>query len=428
MVKDKKIAGEFRKILKEDLAKRGEVDKNGNIYLKGVKDKVKIAKIKNGRSDHQIKILLEKGKLWDHILHNELSKKHHGNIKAKEILLLCSVGRLVKNRKPYSFNVLLSGDPSIGKDHLVKAVLKLIPKYNKDTNEGVWERWTRISGKVLNYLHDIDKEENFTYDGKILYLPEITNEALNNEVMLEFTGGDEADEISQVAISKRRTAGADTPTIRGKPEVFCSSAKVIPIREIIDRYNIIVPEFDEKQAEGVFKFEEDPFDLAVVEYVGSLKQREIEIPIRLRNKIIKIFPKDKPSYNRLFNRLLDFIRAYTHFHGQTISTIEDYNRAKDIFMNALASAGKVSLREPDKDIVAVLKKTEEGLTVPEIWGEIEKGEKYNRKTIYNHIEKLEKAEIIKGQQERILGGYFVTKYKLTEEYLTNKPISLPNLE
>ena len=55
----------------------------------------------------QIKELYKKGKLWDYIILNELGKQHTGNIKAREVLFLCAVGRLLKNRKPYSFNCLL---------------------------------------------------------------------------------------------------------------------------------------------------------------------------------------------------------------------------------------------------------------------------------------------------------------------------------
>ena len=89
--------------------------------------------------DYKIEDLLKKGKLFDYLVLDELEKVHIGDIKAREVLLLCAIGRKVKNRKPYSFNILLLTKSSSGKDHLLNGVLKLFRK-----NE-VWERYGRIS-------------------------------------------------------------------------------------------------------------------------------------------------------------------------------------------------------------------------------------------------------------------------------------------
>ena len=72
----------------------------------------------------QIKELLDKRKLWDYIL-DELNKKHVGDISAKEIIFLSAIGRLVKNKKPFSYNIIAHSKSSAGKDHLVESVLKL---------------------------------------------------------------------------------------------------------------------------------------------------------------------------------------------------------------------------------------------------------------------------------------------------------------
>ncbi|GAH08236.1 unnamed protein product, partial [marine sediment metagenome] len=62
------------------------------------------------------------------IVVEELNKKHLGDIPAKEVIFLCAIGRLVKNKKPFSFNVLVLSPSSAGKDHLVGSVLKLFPE------------------------------------------------------------------------------------------------------------------------------------------------------------------------------------------------------------------------------------------------------------------------------------------------------------
>ena len=128
-----------------------------------------------------IKGRLKDRTLWDLVL-DELNKKHVGDIAGKEIVLLSAIGRLVKNKKPYSFNVIVHSESSAGKDHLVESVLMLFPK--KDI-----EDFGRISKTALTYLHDSKKEPMWTYDGKILYLEEITEDILNNEIMKVFTAG-----------------------------------------------------------------------------------------------------------------------------------------------------------------------------------------------------------------------------------------------
>ena len=132
---------------------------------------------------------------WNKVL-DELEKKHIGDIDSKEVLLLCSLGRLVEKKKSYSFNCLVLSETSSGKDHLVGSVLKLFPRED-------YETWGRTSSKTFNYLHNLEEEPDYTYNGKIVYLKEITEGVLNNEVMKEFTSADE--EICQISIPRQRT-------------------------------------------------------------------------------------------------------------------------------------------------------------------------------------------------------------------------------
>lgn len=388
-------------------------------------------------NEEQIKEKLDKGTLWDYVL-DEIGKKHIGDIKAREVVLLCAVGRLLKGRKPYSFNVLLLTKSSSGKDHLIRAVLKLFDEYNNETKSGVWERYGRISETTLNYLHQRkeDKENpeksrdlNFSWSEKILYLPEITNKVLNNEVMKEFTAGENSEDISKVAITKRKSAGVDIIEVRGKPEVFCSTAKTIPTEEIMNRFNIVGVDLSEEQTRATFGHEEGDIDPEIIKYLSKLKPREVQIPKKILNFMIKNFPADKIRARRDFPRLEDFVGAYSLFHNRAIATAEDYNRAKDIFINAYSTPSDIPLKDIDEDIIKVLRESkEESLEAREIWRDLDNGEKYTLKTIYTHLEGLEEAEIIKSKQARVLTGYFVTKYFLTKEFKANKPLILPNYE
>lgn len=235
--------------------------------------------------------LNKQGKLWDKIIIRELDKKHKGDIPAKEVIFLCAIGRLVKNKKPYSFNALILAPSSSGKDHLVASVLKLFPKRDL-------EIFGRISAKALNYLHTTDIEENYSYNGKMIYLKEIEEEILNNEVMKEFTSGEE--ELSKVAITKQKGAGVDVKEIRGHPEVFSTTATTIPTEEIRNRFNILGLDVSDEQTELSFLDEEQEYSEIIKKFIASLEQRNIKIPRELFLFMKKVFPKNKVGIGEIF--------------------------------------------------------------------------------------------------------------------------------
>ena len=184
----------------------------------------------------------------------------------------------------------------------------------------------------------------------------------------------------------------------------------------------------DEQTELIFKFEEEEYDKGILEFLSELKPMEVRIPKEITNFMIKEFPKDKIRYRRDFPRLLDFIKVHALFHGRKIANKDDYNRAKDIFVNAFANPSELPLRDVDRDIVKILGEKEEGLEAREIHKTIENGEKYSIQTIYDHLRKLEENEIIKSFQDRVISSYFVTKYKLTREFAEKKPFILPIFE
>ncbi len=369
------------------------------------------------RIDKKILDLLEQRKLWDYIVLDELDKKHKGDIKAKEVMFLCAVGRLVKNKKPYSFNCLVLAPSSSGKDHLVASVLKLFPK-------GEQERYGRTSRTTLNYLHTLDQEPDYNYDGKILYLPEIEESILNNEIMLEFTSGEE--EYSKVAITKHKGAGVDVKEIRGHPEVFTTTATTIPTEEIRNRYNIVGLDLSDEQTARTFERSEE-YNEEIIKFVSGLKSLNVEIPDKMYNFIKKEFGKGKVRYRRDFQKLLDFVKVLALFHGRTVANSDDYNRAKDIFINAFSSVGDIPLKDIDRRIVKALEDSAGEIPLPARAIHNEIGGIINLSNLYNHLRNLVAKEIIIELTDRI-GGYLTTNYALSEEYKDKKPFVLPNYE
>lgn len=364
----------------------------------------------------RIKKLLESGKLWDKIVIEELDKKHVGDIPAKEIIFLCCIGRLVKNKKPYSFNCIVLSPSSSGKDHLVASVLKLFPK--KD-----YERYGRTSRTTLNYLHNLKDEPNYSYNGKILYLPEIEEHILNNEIMLEFTSGE--DEISKVAITKQKGAGVNIKEIRGHPEVLTTTATTIPTEEVRNRFNIVGLDLSEEQIKRTFILEEGDYNTEILEYLINLKQLDVKIPKEMFNFIVKNFPGKKQREKRDFQRLLDFIRAHALFNGRRIAEPQDYDRAKDIFINSYSTCADIPLKDMNRRIVNILEKADRPLSAKNINDEL--GGIISLQNLYPKLRDLTGKEILEEQTDRTL-GYVITNYVLSEEYKDKKPFFLPNYE
>lgn len=372
----------------------------------------------------QIKEYLKNGKLWDHIVCEELNKKHKGDIEAKEILFAGCLGARVSNKKSYSYNALTLTTSSAGKDHLTNSILKIFCKE-------VYETYGRISAKALNYLHSMDTEPDYTYDGKIIYLKEITDEILNNEVMKEFTSGEE--EISQVAITKQKGAGVDVVRIRGHPVVFATTANTIPSEEIRNRFNIVTLDISEEQTARTFICDEEKYDENIRLFLSNLKPYAVEIPKELMRFIVKAFPKNKVRYRRDFQKLLDFIKAIALFNQEVreksdaytiIAEPEDYDRAKDIFVNAFSSCSEIPLKDIDRRIVTALEKADKPLSAKGILNET--GGIITIQNLYPHLRNLVQKEILNELTDRDQYNNVITNFVLSEEYKEKKPFILPN--
>jgi len=385
-----------------------------------VKEKM-MKRIKNDvetgiKEREKIDELIKQEKLWDKIVLYELEKKHLGDIKAKEIIFLCAVGRLVNNKKSYSFNCLVLAPSSSGKDHLVKSVLKLFPR-------ACQERYGRTSRTTLNYLHTLDSEPDYDYNGKILYLPEIEEHILNSEVMLEFTSSD--DEVTKVAITKPKGAGVDIKEIRGHPEVFTTTATTIPTEETRNRFNIVGLDLSDEQIRRTFILSESEYNPRIMKYLSDLKPCDVEIPKKMFDFIVKNFPGKKQRHKRDFQRLLDFIKVLALFNGRKIAEPKDYDRAKDIFMNAYSTCADIPLKDMDRRIVKTLESADVPMSARMLNDEL--GGIITISNLYPKLRNLVGKEILDEQTDRTL-GYVITNFVLSDEFKDKKPFILPNFE
>ena len=372
----------------------------------------------------EIEGLLKSETLWDNIVIDEFNKKIVGEYATREIIFTCAMGKLVNNCAYSSFNLLMHSESSAGKDYVTKNVLKIIPQ------SSLFYR-TRISPTVLNYWKPFKKIGLEGWNGCILYLPDISEQVLNSDAMkLMCSDG------SHITITDK--GEARDIEIKGKPVVFSTTATTTPNEEILNRFSIVHLDESEKQTKKIFKMigqrasEGLPINYSskIKEALCYLKGYDVKIPFA--DKIMEIFPTKRIGERRNIERFLDFIKAITCVHqfqrsfdgDNLIAEIEDYDKAKDIFMNIEKGVSSIHLNKRQKDVVQVLKKTEEHLSLSEIHSKLTFYLALNN--LKPHVESLVNLRVLDTFHELDSMNREIIRFQLSEEYLNFKPIILPN--
>lgn len=368
-------------------------------------------------------ILKSKG-FWDKIVIDEFNKRIVGEIASREIIFMCAMGSLVKNCSYTSFNLLMHSESSAGKDYITKNVLKIIP------SASLFSR-TRISPTVLNYWKPFKKIGLDSWEGCILYLPDISEPVLNSDAMkLLCSDG------SHITITEK--GEARDIEIKGKPVIFSTTASTIPSEEILNRFSIVHLDESQEQTKRIMKMQSkrmieglsNEYDPQIKQALCSLKRYEVKIPFA--DKIVKVFPSNRISERRNFERFFDFIKSITCVHQYQrffdgeylIAELEDYDKAKDIFMSIQQGVSSIPLNMRQKDIVEVLKDVTELLSLAEIHKQLRR-----YLAIQNfrpHLESLVNLKVIEKHHSTDNYNREIIKYKISEEYLNFKPIILPN--
>ncbi|KKN34610.1 hypothetical protein LCGC14_0792000 [marine sediment metagenome] len=380
--------------------------------------------MKKAEINIEIMNILKSNDFWDRIVIDEFNKRIVGEIKSREIIFMCAMGSLVKNCSYTSFNLLMHSESSAGKDYITKNVLKIIPSAYYFTR-------TRISPTVLNYWRPFKKIGLDSWEGCVLYLPDISEPVLNSDAMkLLCSDG------SHITITEK--GEARDIEIKGKPVIFSTTATTSPSEEILNRFSIVHLDESEEQTKRIMKMQSkrmiqgltNEYNSQIKQALCALKRYEVKIPFA--DKIVEVFPSKRISERRNFERFFDFIKAITCVHQYQrffdgeylIAELEDYDKAKDIFMNIQQGISSIPLNMRQKEIVEVLKDNTEMLFVAEIHKKL-------RRYIFignlrPHLESLVNLKVVDKYFDVDSLGREIIKYKLSEEYLNFKPIILPN--
>lgn len=367
--------------------------------------------------------ILKDKKLWYRIVIDELDKKIVREYEAREIIFLCAMGCFVENSAYSSFNLLIHSESSAGKDYTTKNVLKIVP-------QGRFFSRTRISPTVLNYWKPYKKINLDSWNGCVLYLPDISEPVLNSDAMkLLCSDG------SFITITEK--GEARDIEIKGKPVIFTTTAVTVPSEEILNRFSIVHLDESSEQTKAIMKMlatrmvEGLPIDYNPNLLKALCYLRRFKVKIPFANKIVDVFPCKRISERRNFERFFDFIKAITcvyqfqrNFEGEyLVAEIEDYDKARDIFMNIQRGVSSIPLNKRQKDIVEVLKNSTEMLSLAEIHHKLK-----NYIALTNlrpHLESLTNLRVLEKHFGTDNFNREIVKYKLSEEFINFEPIKLP---
>lgn len=364
---------------------------------------------------------------WLIVILNELGERITGEIKAREIIFLCALGKLVKNAEYSSFNLLIHSDSSAGKDYIVKEVLKLFPKSD------IYAR-TRISPMVLNYWKPYLESGEKSWDQKILYLPDISDAIMNCEALKLMCS-----EGSHITITEK--GQAKDIEIKGKPVIITTTATATPTEEILNRFSVVKLDESEEQTEAIIKMQGQigksgalhEYSYETRHFLEELKPYSVEVPFA--PKIAKHFPSKHIRERRNFNRFLDFIKAVAVFHqenrshkpnGPLRAELCDYDIARSVFENLYSGVGEFPLNKPQKEIIRVMEKEKGQLSAQEILSKLK-----NYIAIQNfrpHLDSLANIRVLDKFHLRDTFNNPITKYQISQEFTTKQPIKLPNSE
>lgn len=373
----------------------------------------------------EVERILNSNSLWDDLIIDELNKKIVGEISSREIIFMCAMGRLVKNCSYTSFNLLMHSESSAGKDYVTKNVLKLLPESH------VFSR-TRISPTVLNYWKPYKKIGLEGWDGCVLYLPDVSEPVLNSDAMkLLCSDG------SHITITEK--GEARDIEIMGKPVIFSTTATTTPNEEILNRFSIVHLDESEEQTRRIMRMQAiRMMEGLSCEYNSDIKQalcylKRYNVKIPFADKIVEVFPSKRISERRNFERFFDFIKAITcvyqfqrELEGEDylISEIEDYDKARNIFMNIQQGVSSIPLNKRQKDVVDVLRDSSEMLSLAEIQNKLK--HYIALQNFRPHLDSLVNLRVIEKHYDTDSINREIVKYRLSEEYLNFKPIILPN--
>ncbi|GEM_PF-2010263 len=316
---------------------------------------IEVAPKKEGEPDGGSLAILNDPDLFHKITEKELGKKIEGELDTRETIFLCGCGIWVENHDITSYNLMQTAEAGAGKDYTLNATLSFFPKER-------YLKRTRISPKVLAYWHRSDKEPEWSWDGKILYLEDASQELMNSDVVKVFlsSGSFATILINQVATDLE---------IKGKPVVVFSSATTrlnkeqgrrVPMLRCDESHNQ-TKKIMQRQAKAAAAGKVVIYDSKLQEALVHLKRVKVKVPYA--EGVEQAIPANNIILRTHFPRLLDYIKASCALHqfqrkqdtdGYYLAEKADYEIAAKAFQKITSNPFSIPLsHEEQKTLVRI---------------------------------------------------------------------------
>lgn len=295
------------------------------------------------------------------ITERELDKLIVGEVSARQTIFLCACGMLVKNATISSYNLLVNDSAGVGKDYITSKTLSIFPKYK------LCKR-TRISPTAFTYWHNAKFEPKWSWDGKILYLEDISDNVLNSPVFkVMCSSGSHATIV--------RDQRAIDIKINGKPVIIVTSATATPNPELVRRFTIVNLDSGTDQTKAIvkrhLKYAIEGKTPKLLEQVReSLKNLiPVEVKIPFAKKLEKHLPMQSVIMRTHILRFLDYIKASAALYqwqrkldseGFIIATMDDYKIARIAIEKTTSNQFMIPLTKDQKRLIDVFKELGEG--------------------------------------------------------------------
>lgn len=294
--------------------------------------------------------------LFNLITEQEFDKKIVGEIPARKVIFLCSCGRLVINSQVASYNLLVNDEAGTGKDYITKNVLKILPK-------DIYIHRTRISPAVFTYWHNAKYEPEWTWDGKIFYPEDISENVLNSDVFKVMC----SDGSNATMVIKQRAIDIK---IEGKPVMITTTATATPNPELTRRFVILNLDSSQDQTKLImqrhskYKSEgiEPEYNSIITDSLGYLRRYKVKVPFA--EFINDYFPSNNVIMRTHYPRFLDFICASTCLYQYQrkkegeflIAEPQDYDIARECFLKICSNKYMIPLTINQKRIMECFEK------------------------------------------------------------------------
>lgn len=316
----------------------------------------------------------------------ETEKKIVGEEAARHTILLVGLGgSLVDNASPTSSNLCVNDDSGVGKDYVVNNSLQIFKKRK------CVQKKSRISPTVYTYWHHDEPE--WTWNGQIQYLEDISNTILNCETFKTYSSGG----TSAAIVVNQKAIDIE---IDGKPVLIITTASADPDPELLRRFPILSLDSGIDQTRAIMKRQAKAaadgtvfdYDEKLMKSLLSLKRVKVKVPFA--EKIEPFINSGHTIMRTHFPRFLDFVKFSTAIHqhtrkhdkdGYVIASGEDYDIARTALIAITSNALSVPLTKKRKKLLESLI-TERTYTCREIEA-VTKGIG-NPKTLRNQLDQL----------------------------------------